>query len=508
MNVLREPNRISVITEEGRVKDTMVSFCLNEQEGMTVYASATQDALCYVILQWDSCLTPPVRILTDDWERSYGTLEWRGIVPDRKLPWYFLVSHGDTTYGVGVKVRPNALCYWQVTSSMIQLVLDVRNGGCGVQLQGRKLDIATIVSAEYVGKSAFLAAADFCSVMCSDPLLPPHPVYGSNNWYYAYGKSSAREILQDTSYLAELTQGLQNRPYMIIDDGWQINDCAGPWHTGNTDFPNIKELADRMSDQNVRPGIWTRLLHDRSWKLPREWNLRDTLDTLDPSHPAVLNHVGEIMQRFSDWGFQMVKHDFSVYDTIGHFAFNMPKNIVGDGWHFYDRSRTTAEIMKEFYRVVLRNAGQALIMGCCVMNHLCAGYVHINRIGNDTSGKEWGKTRFCGVNALAFKLFHHNKFYAADADCAGLTELIPWEMNVQWLDLLAKSSSPLFVSSKKGVLNSSQMDVLREAYRIASIQDGQLEPIDWMDNTIPSRWLYNGTEIQYQWYEKTSGSFS
>ena len=62
--------------------------------------------------------------------------------------------------------------------------------------------------------------------MCDDPLLPEKPVYGGNNWYYAYGKSSRSEILGDCRYIASLCAGNENPPHMIIDDGWQCNVCS------------------------------------------------------------------------------------------------------------------------------------------------------------------------------------------------------------------------------------------------------------------------------------------
>ena len=43
--------------------------------------------------------------------------------------------------------------------------------------------------------------------MCTDPIFPEFPVYGSNNWYYAYGDSSEEEILSDTDYILKLTEG-------------------------------------------------------------------------------------------------------------------------------------------------------------------------------------------------------------------------------------------------------------------------------------------------------------
>ena len=63
---------------------------------------------------------------------------------------------------------------------------------------------ATFVCEHYSDVSAFEAAKRFCRVMCEKPILPEKPVYGSNNWYYAYGKSSREEILKDADIIAEL----------------------------------------------------------------------------------------------------------------------------------------------------------------------------------------------------------------------------------------------------------------------------------------------------------------
>ena len=59
---------------------------------------------------------------------------------------------------------------------------------------------------------------EFCKKMCTDPIFPEFPVYGSNNWYYAYGDSSEEEILSDTDYILKLTEGVKNPPFMVIDD--------------------------------------------------------------------------------------------------------------------------------------------------------------------------------------------------------------------------------------------------------------------------------------------------
>ena len=51
-----------------------------------------------------------------------------------------------------------------------------------------------------------------------------------------------------------------------------------------------------------------------------------------------------------------------------------------------------------------------------------------------------------GVNTLAFRGAQHGAFYVADADCVGVTNAVPWALNRQWLDLLARSGTMLFVS--------------------------------------------------------------
>ena len=82
------------------------------------------------------------------------------------------------------------------------------------------------------------------------------------------------------------------------------------------------------------------------------------------------------------------------------------------------------------------------------MSHLSAGIFELNRIGDDTSGKEWARTRKMGVNTMGFRMVQHKTFYEADGDCVGLTTDVPWEKNKQWMQLLAKSSAPLFISAQ------------------------------------------------------------
>ena len=149
----------------------------------------------------------------------------------------------------------------------------MRSGGCGVVLGGRTLTAAEVIFRTYRDCTAFEAGARFCREMCGDGLTTPESVYGANNWYYAYGQSSAQEIEADARMLAGLCEGLRNRPFMVIDDGWSPNPKNGPWDRGNERFPDMAGLAAAIRAQDVRPGIWVRYISDENHVcgLPTLW---------------------------------------------------------------------------------------------------------------------------------------------------------------------------------------------------------------------------------------------
>ena len=133
------------------------------------------------------------------------------------------------------------------------------------------------------------------------------------------------------------------------------------------------------------------------------------------------------------------------------------------GWHFHDRGKTTAEIVLDLYRAIRRGAGDAVLLGCNVIGHLAAGLVEAQRIGDDTSGREWSRTRKMGVNTLAFRMAQHNTFFAADADCVPMTSDIPWSLTRQWLDLVARSGTALFISVDPAAIQAEQRPAIKAA---------------------------------------------
>lgn len=520
---IRFSDIIQIVSESGSAVSAQWNDVSVSQEmtarGMKVVLTAQETPVKYINLRWNFTAeekrTEAVRVLGDEWERGYGAMEWRGIVNERNMPWVCAVSNGSDanpdmsgrfTECFGVMTRPNAFCMWNYDTHGVTLKIDVRNGGSGVVLAGRVLEVCEIVFSEYRNVSAFAALKDYYKSLCTDPIFPKHPVYGSNNWYYAYGKSSHEEILSDTDFVVARCGKQENIPYMVIDDGWQPNRCDGPWHLGNERFPDMKALADSMKEKGVRPGIWIRYLHDEARQTPGvtdEMRLVRDPQYLDPTHPTVQTLIVRDTKRIvEDWGYTLIKHDFSTFDLFGCWGFQAKGFMAQDGWHFHDRSKTSAEVVLDLYRLIRKAAGECIVLGCNVIGHLAAGLVEINRTGDDTSGREWERTRKMGVNTLAFRMLHDGAFFDADADCVGVMGLIPWKLNGEWLRALSVSGTPLFVSYNPKLPEDEQAFAdLSAAFSRSAKQEDEFYPIDWMENTCPERWMLNGEEVRFKWFE-------
>ena len=491
-----------------------------DNEHLAIFLTAQTSKVKWIKLRWNNLSWDKnVRFLGDAWERGYGDMEWKGMNPNRFMPWYFCAKSEAKSICYGVKVRPSAMCFWQVDSLGMTLFLDVRCGGSGVNLKGRVIKLADVITCEMRDCTSFEAMQEFCGQMCEDPILPKYPVYGSNNWYYAYGKSSESEILADCDYILNLTKDIENKPYMVIDDCWQehhrLNEYnGGPWTKGNEKFPDMKALADKLVQKGVRPGIWVRLLLNEDENIKNEWRLSHN-NCIDPTNPEALNYIKEDIKRICNWGYTLIKHDFSTFDLFGKWGFQMSPLVTDDGWHFYDGSLTSAEVVKLLYKAILdasveASNGETLILGCNTIGHLGAGYMHINRTGDDTSGVDWERTRFMGVNTLAFRLPQHGKFYEIDADCVGIDGGISWSMNKQWADVLAQSGTPLFISVRPNILDETEKQELHEILKVASKQEHHVIPVDWEETTCPERWQDKDHDIdcKYQWFEETGLKFN
>lgn len=461
-----------------------------------------------VALRWDEAVPAEALVLGDAWERSYGDVQWRHLQPERLLPWYWLAHDRQTgtTTGMGVDVHPGAFCSWTVDQTGITLWLDLRNGGGPTQLAGRAITAATVRRFEDAGDSVAHPARRGGSHGLHLPERSAAPVVGANNWYYAYGEGfDEKAVLQDAATVVELADGHPVKPFSVVDDGWNPggNGSGGPWESGIPGlFDDMAGTAAAVKAIGARPGLWFRpLLSRESGPWGRPGRADGPGRALDPSYPEVLDLVRADLRRFKNWGFELVKHDFSTYDVFGRFGPAMGSRLTDSGWQFHDPGRTTAEIVLALYREIRAAADDVVLIGCNTVGHLAAGLVDVQRTGDDTSGRDWERTRKLGVNSLAFRLPQHNRFFTLDADCVPCTPQTPWELNRRFLDLVARSGSALFVSIDPAARTEQTDRDLGDGIRLALSggHAGGIEPVDWLVNTTPNVWRAGDSTVRYDW---------
>ena len=450
-------------------------------------------------LRWRGDLTRVERILSDDWERSYADLAWRGREAARTLPWCFLATEGGKTHGYGVQTAPGAMCFWTADNEGASLWADLHSGGSPVRLGDRTLAVCTIVQhTGRKGESAFAAQRALYRAMCPNPRLAGHPVYGTNDWNYAYGNNSADLVANMSGIVSDLSPDTENRPYSVIDDGWSQGGLGhGPWF-GNDKFGDMGAFATRLKGLGVRPGLWFRALtalpdSPKAWRSPRD------AEMLDPTIPEVQEHVRSHFRRFVGWGYEMVKHDFSGIDLFGRWGSGMRPGTTRDGWRFADDTRTNAEVVLDLYRTIRESAGSMRLIGCNTFTHLAAGLHEVQRTGDDTSGRSWHRTRRMGVNTLAFRAAQQGTFYTVDPDIVAVTAAIPWELNEQWLRLVTGSGTALFVSVEPDFINDTHRAALRKSLAQAAKPQPVGEPLDWTLTDCPRLWRLNGKREEFHW---------
>lgn len=502
--VWERTERIFMGTGRGEYQNCRIEF---EDGWLTVSAPAR--AVRKIELVWDFTFAEDTKFLADHWERGYGDLGWKERKDNTTMPWYFMAHAQGKTHCFGVQTGPAGLCWWQTHGNEVSLFVDISCGNRAVELGGRELRVCRVIMETLEG-SAFKAAQRFCRDMCPTPRMPVTPIYGGNDWYCNYGDNSYDKIITHTKRILECSPKDGCKPYMVIDDGWEL--ChhpvkseteffnGGPWQYCNRNFGDMKKLAKEITDLGAIPGIWFRPLWTTE-KFPDKWILKfkEMKYTLDPSVPEVLEQVRQDVTCLREWGYRLIKHDFTTFDIFGKWGANaehFPELDVT----FADQTRTTAEIIRDLYQAIRDAAGdEVVIIGCNTLSHLSAGIFEIQRTGDDTSGMEWERTKTMGINTLAFRMCQHGAFYASDADCVGITTQIPWEINRTWLDVLSKSGTPLFVSIAEDAYTDQVKTDIQAAFRRSAFEQSVFEPLDWMDEHFPKVWKSAFGTDAYEW---------
>ena len=534
LSVLRRPDRVTGATDESpfRFEETPdgcpVQYEYRVEENcakVIVYPSGAP--VKFLKLRFHGDLSFVESVFGDQWERSYNPeapLEWRSVMMNRRLPWFCYLRGEGRMMCYGVKVQPDCFAYWQADTRGITLFLNLTSGSRGVDLTEPLVACQVVERLGEEGETPFESARAFAAKMCEHPVLPREPIFGVNNWYWAYGRITHDSVMTETDYLLEMTDGCSHRPYMILDDGWQLNRTfngdnyiGGPWIPSDR-FGDMAKTADDIHKKGAKAGIWFRPLLTLG-EIPDEARLgpfKNGGQLLDPSHPFTLERVRRDAALLRSWGFELLKHDFTTYDSLDMGALSAEKHGVDmfrKNWKMYDRTKTTATVLKNLYRAIQDGAGEADVIGCNVIGHLAAGIHSAYRVGGDTSGRSWEISVRNGVNSM-MRLPLNDTFYRADPDCAAFTERVDADANLDFLEMCAITGVTTLASVTPGILTAEQMERIRRIYRIADRDEKRLGIVNFEKTATPETFsdgeetrtfdwsrIYDGSRSQLSWME-------
>ncbi len=491
-SIIRTPDRVIGATEASPFRfeelfeydasnDVKYDFIIKDGSAKVI-VHPSGSPVKYLKLRWRSDLSFVDKVYGDTWERSGGGcfIEWRSVMASRLMPWFCYIKGNNKIACFGVKTGADCFAGWMVDVHGVTLFLNLTNGNGGTDL---KEPIVACEIVELFGEAyedAYDVAKRFSHLMCPCPKLPKEPVFGVNNWYWAYGNISHESVMEETDYLLKMCNGTRHRPYMILDDGWQYSRTlgrtgyiGGPW-VPNEKFPDIMHTVDMIHSKGAKAGIWFRPLLTLE-DVPDEAKLgkHDAGGyVLDPSHPFTLKKVMEDASAIKSWGFDLIKHDFTTIDIINTNPLtaedcspDIPA-ITKREKQFYDRTKTTATIIKNLYKAIAEGCGDAEVIGCNCVGHLMAGIHSTYRTGNDTSGRSFEWTRRYGLNSV-MRLPLNLDFYLADPDCAAFTPRVDPELNLDYLEICALTGMTTLASVTPGILNDRQMKRINEIFLMA-----------------------------------------
>ncbi|MCO5934686.1 hypothetical protein NAF17_03955 [Mucilaginibacter sp. RB4R14] len=76
---------------------------------------------------------------------------------------------------------------------------------------------------------------------------------------------------------------------------------------------------------------------------------------------------------------------------------------------------------------------------------------------------------------------------------------MPRHKTQKWLQLLAESSSPLFISCRDRFIGTKQKAAIKQAFANAARIQPNGEPLDWLTNQYPEKWKLNNREVTFNW---------
>jgi alpha-galactosidase len=274
---------------------------------------------------------------------------------------------------------------------------------------------------------------------------PPRPavsrITGWCSWYNLYAAIDEVSILDHLAAAREAVRagGLPMRVFQI-DDGFTPE--MGDWLDVKPQFPRgMKPLLDEIRDAGFIPGLWIapHLVGNRSRLFAEhpDWVVRDRRSggplaamrfygefrwhkrseeyyILDVTHPDAAAYIAGVFRTWRRaWGCAYFKTDFM---HIGS-AYGPDRAV----WHEAGLSRI--EVFMRMARLIRKEIGDALWLGCGCPLFSPAGLVDGMRIGRDT-GVSWVGERpvETSLRDRATRNFANGILWQADPDCIVLRD--------------------------------------------------------------------------------------
>ena len=203
-----------------------------------------------------------------------------------------------------------------------------------------------------------------------------------STWYY-YG-----ELVEEADVIENLGEIVgQKLPFSVfqIDDGWER--CYGDWEA-NDRFPHgMAAIAQSIRDAGLAAGIWTCpftvrfdsdfyrthgdwMLRDRDGE-PIRFRVMEDFAVLDLTNPAVLDWLGELYGKLTEWGYNYHKLDFTRCAVMFPDA------------DYYDKGMTVVEAYVRAMNVIRKAIGNSYLLICGGLYDCLAGICDGQRTGSD-----------------------------------------------------------------------------------------------------------------------------
>ena len=238
-------------------------------------------------------------------------------------------------------------------------------------------------------------------------------LWGWCSWYLKTSKITGEDVLGIVDAVTKSDGALQ--PAVIqIDDGYQNID--GVWDA-NAKFPEgLPFYAKRIAKTGARPGLWmalTMIGHNAPWlndpaNMATVWGKRfqkqagdrpDETGWLDPTEPLAMAYIADRVRHAVTNGFTYLKLDFN--------------NIGGGGW--YEKKRTSFEIMRDHYTNIRQAAGKGTYILFCTgsPDRATVGFVDASR----TSSDAWRGGVRNSIDEVLRSYDLNGRWFAVDNDC-------------------------------------------------------------------------------------------